>query len=186
MTNSSRVIGICGSPRKKGNTHTLVSEILAGAASSGAATSIVILDDLDIRPCKGCFACSKTHECIQNDDMNELVRTLAECPVWVLGTPIYWWGPTAQFKAFLDRWYHPKHQDFKNKRVVVVIPLGGGHERYASHTVGIFNDVLAYLNIDLFETLLAPGFNKRGEVKNDKKIMERARSIGTRVVKKKS
>ena len=181
MINSSRVIGICGSPRKKGNTNTLVFEILAGAAEAGASTSIVILDDLDIRPCKGCFACSKTHECIQNDDMNELARTLAECSVWVLGTPIYWWGPTAQFKAFLDRWVSIARSTFRGKKVILAIPMGGGSESYAQHTVAMFEDIFSYLGMNHITTILAPGSDGRDAVRNSPQLVERARRTGNDV-----
>ena len=48
-----KVLGIIGSPRKKGNTHQLVSRILEGARSAGADTELVLLDDLTIRECIG-------------------------------------------------------------------------------------------------------------------------------------
>ena len=107
---------------------------------------------------------------------------MLESEVWILGTPIYWWGPSAQFKAFLDRWYHPKHQEFKGKRVVLVIPLGGEHERYARHTVGLFKDVIDYLDMELIDMVLAPGFNNRGEVCNDTSLMNKAHTIGRNII----
>jgi multimeric flavodoxin WrbA len=102
---------------------------------------------------------------------------------WILGTPIYWWGPTAQFKLFLDRWYCPKHQDFKGKRVILVIPFEGGHPKYARHTVGIFTDVFDYLNMELLEILLAPGVGKRGAVRDKSDIMKKAYNIGQKTIK---
>jgi multimeric flavodoxin WrbA len=110
--------------------------------------------------------------------MADLLDKMIESDLWILGTPIYWWGPTAQFKAFLDRWYHPKHQEFKGKRVILVVPLGGGSETYARHTTGLLEDVFKYLNIQLVETVLAPGFNRYGEVKNDTSLLKKARKAG--------
>lgn len=181
MTNSSRVIGISGSPRKKGNTNTLVSEILAGAAEAGASTSKVLLEDLDIRPCKGCFACSKTHRCIQDDDMNELATQLSDHSVWVLGTPIYWWGPTAQFKAFIDRWVSISRSTFRGKKAILAIPMGGGSESYAQHTVAMFEDVFSYLNMNHITTILAPGSDSRDAVRNSPQLLEQARRIGREI-----
>ena len=114
--------------------------------------------------------------------MNELLNKMLKSDVWILGTPIYWWGPTAQFKAFLDRWYLPKHQEFKGKRVILVIPLGGEHERYARHTIGLFEDVFDYLSIELVDMILAPGFNNRGEVRNDASLITKAYTIGRNVI----
>lgn len=119
---------------------------------------------------------------MQKDDMSILLDKMEQSELWILGTPIYWWGPTAQFKAFLDRWYHPKHQIFKGKKAIIVIPLGGGHEKYARHTVGLLQDVLNYLSIELVETVLAPGFNRRGEVKNNSNLLSTAYNAGRNAV----
>ena len=177
-SSKSLVLGIVGSPRRKGNTEVLVDEALAGAEEAGASIEKVILNELNIKPCQACNNCYKTGRCVQDDDMIPLLEKMEQSNLWVLGTPIYWWGPTAQFKAFLDRWYHPKHQEFKNKRVIVVIPLEGSHEKYARHTVGMFIDVLNYLNIELIDTILAPGFFKRGAVRNSPNLLKKARNTG--------
>ncbi|MFW9866359.1 MAG: flavodoxin family protein [Candidatus Thorarchaeota archaeon] len=178
-----QVLGIVGSPRLGGNTDVLVDEVLAGAEEAGASVEKVILNKLNIRPCQACNSCYKTGHCAQNDDMIPLLEKMEQSELWILGTPVYWWGPTAQFKAFLDRWYNPKHQEFKGKRVILVIPLGGGHERYARHTIGMLEDVLTYLNMRLVETVLAPGFNRRGEVKNNSKLLSIAHKAGHEAIK---
>jgi multimeric flavodoxin WrbA len=176
------VLGIVGSPRIGGNTDVLVDEVLAGAKEVGASTEKVILNKLVIKPCQACNSCYKTGFCIQKDDMEDLLNKMLESEIWILGTPVYWWGPTAQFKAFLDRWYLPKHQEFKGKRVILVIPLGGEHERYARHTIGLFEDVFDYLSIELVDMILAPGFNNRGEVRNDASLITKAYTIGRNVI----
>jgi multimeric flavodoxin WrbA len=176
------VLGIVGSPRIGGNTDILIDQVLAGAKEAGASVEKVILNKLEIKPCQACDSCYKTGICMQKDDMEDLLNKMLECEVWILGTPIYWWGPSAQFKAFLDRWYHPKHQEFKNKHVILVIPLGGGHKRYARHTVGLLKDVFDYLSMELVDMILAPGFNNRGEVRNDASLMNKAYTIGRSLI----
>ena len=176
-----RVLGIVGSPRIGGNTDILVDEVLAGAKEAGASVEKVILSKLEIKPCQACNSCYKTGICMQKDDMEALLNKMLESEIWILGTPIYWWGPSAQFKTFLDRWYHPKHQEFKGKRVILVIPLGGGHERYARHAIGLFKDVIDYLDMELIDMVLAPGFNNRGEVRTDTSLMNKAHKIGRNV-----
>ena len=178
-----QVLGIIGSPRIGGNTEVLVDEVLAGAKEAGASVERVILNKLEIKPCQACNSCYKTGQCAQKDDMPSLLEKMVKSDIWILGTPIYWWGPTAQFKAFLDRWYHPKHQEFKGKKVIIAIPLGGEHERYARHTIGLLEDVLKYLSIELVETVLAPGFNRRGEVKNNADLVEKAFNAGQNAMK---
>ena len=178
-------MGIIGSPRIGGNTEILVDEVLAGAEESGALMEKVILNKLTIKPCQACNRCHKTGVCMQDDDMANLLEKMERNNVWVLGTPIYWWGPTAQFKAFLDRWYHPKHKNFKGKRIILVIPLGGGHEKYARHTIGMLTDVLDYLSMELYATILAPGMNERGAVRKNVSLLERAHDTGREVIKSK-
>ena len=176
------VLGIVGSPRMGGNTDVLIDEVLAGAKELGASIEKVFLNKLEIKPCQACNSCYKTGHCIQKDDMAALLEKMLKSDLWVLGTPIYWWGPTAQFKAFLDRWYLPKHQEFKRKRVIIIIPLGGGSEHYARHAVGLLEDVFDYLQMELVGKIVAPGLNSRGEVCNNESIMNKARNMGRKLI----
>jgi multimeric flavodoxin WrbA len=179
----NKVLGIVGSPRRGGNTEVLVDEVLAGAQEAGALTEQVLLYDLAIAPCKACDACKKTGKCVQRDDMQMLLEQMERCQVWVLGTPVYYWGPTAQFKAFVDRWYSTEHQvtpktvEFKDKRVILTIPLGGtAHD--ARHTVGMIKDALAYKGTELFATIVASGVEERGAVRNHVDVLAQARRAG--------
>ena len=173
-----RVLGIVGSPRRGGNTETLVDEVLAGAQAAGALTDKVILNELAISPCQACRACQKNGACAQRDDMPALLEQMARSRVWVLGTPIYWWGPTAQFKAFLDRWYGVQREMFAGRRVVLAIPLGGS-EWYARHTVGMLTDIIPYLGMQHVATVLAPG-----GVKSRTDVLAAARRAGQKAVGK--
>jgi multimeric flavodoxin WrbA len=179
-----QVLGIVGSPRRGGNTETLVDAILDGAKTEGASIEKVVLDELDLRPCKGCFACSKTKKCIQDDDMNTLATKMQESNVWILGTPIYWWGPSGQFKIFLDRWVSIARTIFRGKKVILAIPMGGGSEGYARHTVAIFEDVFQYLHMDHLGTILAPGSDHRDAVRNEQRLMDKAHRMGIETAKK--
>ena len=108
MNNSTRaqqtVLGLVGSPRRGGNTHILVDEILRGAQDAGAEVEKSDLTQLEIAPCRACDVCRRTGKCVHEDDFPPLYERMKSSDIWVFGSPIYWWGPTAQFKAFLDRW----------------------------------------------------------------------------------
>ncbi|MFW9876937.1 MAG: flavodoxin family protein [Candidatus Thorarchaeota archaeon] len=176
------VLGVVGSPRKGGNTEILVDEILSGAEKNGAVIEKVMLNELSINPCQACDSCYKTGKCMHNDDMIDLLKKMENSELWVLGTPIYWWGPTAQFKTFLDRWYCPQHKTFKGKYVILAIPFEGGHSKYARHTVGLFKDVLEYLSIELLEIVLAPGTGNRGAVREKDDLMTKAYNAGQKAI----
>jgi multimeric flavodoxin WrbA len=188
MNNHKHVLGIVGSPRRGGNTEVLIDEVLAGAAEAGALTEKVVLSKLNIGPCRACNACAKTGKCVQEDDMHALLEQMARSDVWVLGTPVYYWGPTAQFKAFVDRWYSTEHQgtklvEFKGKRVVLAVPLGGTvHD--ARHTVGTIKDALTYKRSDLFATIVAPGVEKKGAVHDHPDVLAAAHQAGREAIEK--
>ena len=100
------VIGINASPRKKANTQTLVETVLEGAAEKGAQTRLVNLRELNINGCLGCEGCKKQlGKCVQKDDLTPLLQEMAACDAIVLGTPVYWFHVTAQFKILVDRLY---------------------------------------------------------------------------------
>jgi multimeric flavodoxin WrbA len=181
----TRILGIVGSPRRGGNTEILVDEVLAGAAEASALTKKVVLSKLDIGPCRACDACGKTGKCVHQDDMHALLEQMEQSHIWVLGTPVYYWGPTAQFKAFVDRWYGAgKIVTFKDKRVILTIPLGSGDARDARHTVGMLEDALAWQKSELLATILAPGVMDRGAVRDHPDALTAARQAGRDAVEK--
>ena len=101
-----KVIGINASPRKGANTQTLVEAILADAAQEGAHTRLVNLRELNINGCIGCEGCKKhLGKCVQKDDMTPLLQEMTAYDAIVMGTPVYWFHVTAQFKMLVDRLY---------------------------------------------------------------------------------
>jgi multimeric flavodoxin WrbA len=182
------VIGFVGSPRKGGNTDVLVDEILAGAKEAGATVEKVMLDDLTIRPCKACYACRTNGECIQEDDMRDLYGKMQTGDVWVIGTPVYWWGPSAQLKAFVDRWFakagnkEDQRKTFAKKRVVLAIPMGDTDPATGRHVVGMFEDALGYVGAELIDSILAPGAYKVGDITTNTEVLKKARRTGRAAV----
>jgi multimeric flavodoxin WrbA len=175
-----QVMGVVGSPRRGGNTDLLVDEVLRGAQEAGAAVDKVVLSRLRIGPCRACEGCRRTGECVQKDDMPGVLRQMERSDVWVLGTPVYWWGPTAQFKAFVDRWYAAEGQirTWAGRRAVLVVPMESSDERTARHTVGMMQDALDYLRLELFATLVAPGVLERGQAGERPELLSAAYQAG--------
>lgn len=178
-----RVLGIVGSPRRGGNTETLVDEVLRGAEEAGAQVAKIILSELNIAPCRACDGCADTGECVQRDDMSALLARMQASQVWVLGTPVYWWGPTAQFKTFVDRWYSAQRTvDFREQRAVLAIPMEDGNVSGARYVVGMMAEALDYLGVELFATVLAPGVLDPGAVRGHEDVLAMARRAGREAV----
>jgi len=178
MTKTIRVLGIVGSARRKGNTDILVDEVLQSVESNGGKTEKVYLSSLNIQPCRGCNTCEDTGKCIHDDDLDKLVASMKESDAWVFGSPVYFWGPTAQFKAFMDRWYGISRDIFNGKRVVIIMPLGASSPHYARHAIGMMKDSSEYMNLKVIETIVVPSVFKKGEVVDKPQFLSQARKAG--------
>ena len=97
------VIGIAGSPRRKGNSATLLGEALQGAEDSGAQTRSIYLNGLTFRGCQACDQCASTGECALHDDLTPHYLALRNADVWILASPVYFDGVSGQTKLFFDR-----------------------------------------------------------------------------------
>jgi len=99
------VLGLQGSPRKKGNTNHLLHLVLQAAADYGAETHLVQVPQKNIKPCIGCTKCERKGFCsIEDDDMMpEMYPLLRRADLILLATPIYFYNATAQLKMLIDR-----------------------------------------------------------------------------------
>jgi multimeric flavodoxin WrbA len=95
-----KIIGINASPRKGANTQTLVEATLHGAKDQDVDTHLVNLRELKINGCIGCEGCKKhLGKCVQKDDLTFLLEEMTTYDAIVLGTPVYWYHVTSQFKS---------------------------------------------------------------------------------------
>lgn len=98
-----KVVGIVASPRKGGNTDTLVSQALAGARAEGAETDVIYLNDLSIRPCQACAEYPAPAYCSFQDGMERVYEAIDTADALVIGTPAYYGTVSAQLKLMIDR-----------------------------------------------------------------------------------
>ena len=178
-----KVLAIVGSPRYRGNTSILVDKYLAGAEDAGAKVKKIYLRKLSIAGCIACDGCKKAGHCVIKDDLTPLLDKMNEADIWVLGTPVYFWGPTALMKAFIDRWYGSReYVNFKGQKVSMIIPLEDSTEKTARHTVGMLTDTLDYVKADIISTLVAIKVNHRGDVNKLPEYLEKAYQMGNQAV----
>jgi arsenate reductase len=98
------VLGLMGSPRTRGNTDLLLDAFLEGAQGKGAEVLKIDVPSKHITPCQGCRFCEKQGFCrLKNDDMGEMNYLLRRADIVALATPIFFYGPSAQIKALIDR-----------------------------------------------------------------------------------
>lgn len=63
-----KVIGINGSARKDGNTALIIRKVFEELNKEGIETELVQLADYVILPCRGCFACKGSGNCVFTND----------------------------------------------------------------------------------------------------------------------
>ena len=171
-----------GSPRKNGNTDILVNKILEGAEKGGAKTEIIFLNDLKIKECDGCHACWKNHQCSKKDDMNNIYPKIIENDVIIFGTPVYWYGPTALMKIFIDRFVYfnclENRLKIKGKGAVIVVPFEEETPDIVTPIITFFDKCLQYLEMNLLGKIIVPGVTLRGEVLKKDSYLKNAFDLG--------
>lgn len=98
-----KVLLINGSPNEKGCTFTALTEVATTLQSNGIETEILYLGKKPIAGCIDCGHCFQTGKCVFNDKVNEVAARLDEFDGIVVGSPVYYAGPSGQITAFLDR-----------------------------------------------------------------------------------
>jgi multimeric flavodoxin WrbA len=179
------ILGIMGSPRKKGNTHLLVDSILKGAEEEGAKADTLLLTDLKIKECDGCHRCWKGEECPKDDDMVNVYPRIIKSDLFIFGTPVYWYGPTGLMKLFIDRFVYfncpPNRAKVKGKGAVIAVPFEDENIETASLLVRTFEMCLDYLEMKLIGKIVVPGVTKKGEILEKDEYMQKAYKLGKKI-----
>ncbi len=100
------ILGLQGSPRKKGNSAVLLNQFMVEAkeCGKGVRTQIVDIPRRKVLPCAEIGVCETKGTCPIKDDMQtEIFGLLREADVIVAATPVFFYNMTAQLKALVDR-----------------------------------------------------------------------------------
>lgn len=103
-----RILGVCGSPVKGGNTEAFLSEALKTAEGRGdVSTELIRLIEKQIGDCRHCNWCtSKQVEgsfCCLKDDMLDVYPKIIAADALLLATPTYAGRLSGYSAVFLDR-----------------------------------------------------------------------------------
>ena len=97
-----RALVINCSPVRTGATAEIV-RIVAERLALRYEVRAVCIDDYRFGFCRGCRSCHTTARCVQNDEVDALMRELERAELIVSVSPSYWADVPGQFKAFIDR-----------------------------------------------------------------------------------
>ncbi len=98
-----KVVIFHGSPRIKGNTEILLNKAINFIEGEGHSVTLFRPSNMKLAPCVSCGGCEETGECVVEDDMVEVYRAINEGERFILISPIYFSGLTAQIKSLIDR-----------------------------------------------------------------------------------
>ena len=97
-----RALVINCSPVRTGATAEIV-RIVAERLALRYEVRAVCIDDYRFGFCRGCRSCHTTARCVQNDEVDALMRELERAELIVSVSPSCWADVPGQFKAFIDR-----------------------------------------------------------------------------------
>ena len=99
----AQILAIYGSPRRRGNTATLLKHAVQGAVDAGAYVDEIVLRDLKISPCLEIYACKKDGRCAIKDDFQQVVDQILMAKGLILASPIFFYTVSAHTKILMDR-----------------------------------------------------------------------------------
>lgn len=189
-----KIMVLCGSPRPKGNTNTVVEWFVQGASAAGAQVEKVDLAKLKLSAngCTCCLACQKSDrfECVIHDDAGPLLARMPQAQVLVFATPVYFFGPSAQLKLVLDRMYclfkwqeqPPSAQcAIKHATIVLISTAGDGPDGGLGLVKKTFDALCEYIGCK-FECLLVPNAPKDpSTMATNQQLQQEALELGRRV-----
>ncbi len=121
-----KVLLINGSPHKNGCTYTALKEVADTLERNGIEAEIY---HIGTKPISGCIACRKCHEtgkCVFNDGVNEIGARLDEFDGIILGSPVYYAGPSGQICSFCDRLFFTYAPKMAGKLAAAVVSCRRG------------------------------------------------------------
>ena len=145
-----KILGVIGSPRKNGNTDIMVSRILAGAHDRGPMLKRSPSPGSGYWNATGAMPAGRGDtNAARRDDMRLLYPKIAQSDAIVFGTPVYWYGPTALMKCFIDRFVYfncpENRKQIKGKAAVIAIPFEDRTIATSDLVVDFFEKSLEYL-----------------------------------------
>jgi multimeric flavodoxin WrbA len=97
------IVAIHGSPRRRGNTSTLLSRAIDGARDAGANVEEFVLRDLKLSPCLEIYGCKSDGECRIKDGFAKVRDRILAAQGLMLASPIFFYTVSAHTKILMDR-----------------------------------------------------------------------------------
>ena len=169
----SKILILTGSMRKGGNTD-LLAQAFAKGASEKNDVEIVSVADYKVNPCIGCNSCFKRegNSCFQEDDMSIIYNKLLDADVLVMASPVYFYGISAQLKAIVDRLHTPMREQFKIKKLALLLVGAATLPELFDSIIMQYRLVLQFFKLEDAGKVLVRGVKEKGDIENTAALEE--------------
>ena len=188
-----KIVAIYGSPRRKGNTATLLKESVQGARDSGASVEEIVLRDLKMSPCLEIYGCKEAGECAIKDDFQTVRDKILAAPGLMLASPVFFYTVSAHTKILMDRFQSlwvkkywvdkaPKNQKIiAHKGLFIAAGATKGKKLFDGSllTIRYFFDVL---DMELWKTLLYRRLDFAEDILKHPEYLQEAYETGKKFV----
>ena len=187
-----KVLGICGSPRRGGNTETLLDKALEGASSGGAECEKIVLSELKISPVS-----EEEYEKINSegfspveDDMQLIYRKIKEADALIFASPIFFGSLSSLAKMMIDRFQcvwlakNIKGVDLypEKKKGAFLCAQATERKDFFDNAKSIVRHFFATVNMRYEEELFCPSLDKKESVQKHRDYLQEAYELGKRMV----
>ncbi len=164
---------ISSSARVNGNSSQLAQALQEGAKASGNEVTLVHLAKQEVKFCIGCLSCQKTHRCVLNDSVENILQTMRQADVIVYATPVYFYEMSGLLKTFLDRSNPLYGQSYQFKKVYLLASAADDGEDVFVQTInGLKGWVRCFSGVTYEGGVMAGGVSDCGDVQQHKALQE--------------
>lgn len=183
-----KILAIIASPRKQGNTTTVVEKIAQELMSLGQVeVEYMFLSEVSLESCKGCSTCllKGNAYCPAKDQRLEVEEKILASDAVIFASPVYAMNMTALMKNFMDRFAFTMHRPrFFNQKTMIVALTGAVGLKETINSIS----QLKYCGFDIVQTLgiVVPNpldYSPDLDEKTIKKIEKSAQKFYKKIVK---
>ncbi len=186
-----QIVALYGSPRRKGNTATLLKRAIEGARDGGADVEEFMLRDLKLSPCLEIYGCLQAGECAIKDDFQVVRDKILAAQGLILASPVFFYTVSSHTKILMDRFQSlwvkkywvdkiaADQQVLKRKGLFISVGATKGKKLFDGMllTIKYFFDVL---DMQLWKALLYRQLDFQDDVLKHPEYLEEAYDAGKR------
>jgi len=102
-----KVLGISGSPVKKGNVENFLQKMMAHVPNENFSWEIIHLSTIDVKECLHCNYCLSRQKpdkyCAINDEAQAVFEKIEKADIIILASPVYFMRTSAKMASLIDR-----------------------------------------------------------------------------------